>query len=100
MDLKLFKLIFLLSASLLIGILINDGIQIYLLNDKNRNVVENKKFLKSENLSLSTEIELLKNNKSYKLLMAREKLGMIADGEVVYKFIQKENSKRLKQKKN
>ena len=36
MDLKLFKLIFLLSASLLIGILINDGIQIYLLNDKNR----------------------------------------------------------------
>jgi|TARA_B000000565_G_C23615006_1_gene312647 cell division protein FtsB len=93
MDLKLFKLIFLLSASLLIGILINDGIQIYLLNDKNRNVVENKKFLKSENLSLSTEIELLKNNKSYILLMAREKLGMIADGEVVYKFIQKENSK-------
>ena len=98
MDLKLFKLIFLLSASLLIGILINDGIQIYLLNDKNRNVVENKKFLKSENLSLSTEIELLKNNKSYILLMAREKLGMIADGEVVYKFIQKENLLQLQER--
>ena len=42
-----------------------------------------------KNELLKTEIHLLENNNSYIQLIAREKLGMIKEGEIVYKFLKK-----------
>ena len=89
MDKKLFKVIFVLFVSLLIGVLINNSYQIHLLNNKNYFTLKNNKKLEGQNMILRKEIKMLNENKSYILLTARKKLGMIYDGEVVYKFIKK-----------
>ena len=89
MDKKLFKVIFVLFVSLLIGVLINNSYQIHLLNNKNYFTLKNNKKLEDQNMILRKEIKMLNENKSYILLTARKKLGMIYDGEVVYKFIKK-----------
>ena len=89
MDKKLFKVIFVLFVSLLIGVLINNSYQIHLLNNKNYFTLKNNKKLEGQNMILREEIKMLNENKSYILLTARKKLGMIYDGEVVYKFIKK-----------
>ena len=91
MDKKLFKVIFLLFTCLLIGVLINNSYQIHLLSNKNYLTVKNNNELESKNITLRKEITMLIENKSYILLTARKKLGMIYDGEVVYKFIKKKN---------
>ncbi|NSW73453.1 septum formation initiator family protein [bacterium] len=75
--------------SLLIGVLINNSYQIHLLNNKNYFTLKNNKKLEGQNMILRKEIKMLNENKSYILLTARKKLGMIYDGEVVYKFIKK-----------
>ena len=89
MDKKLFKVIFVLFVSLLIGVLMNNSYQIHLLNNKNYFTLKNNKKLEGQNMILRKEIKMLNENKSYILLTARKKLGMIYDGEVVYKFIKK-----------
>ena len=89
MDKKLFKVIFVLFVSLLIGVLINNSYQIHLLSNKNYFTLKNNKKLEDQNMILRKEIKMLNENKSYILLTARKKLGMIYDGEVVYKFIKK-----------
>ena len=90
MDKKLFKVIFVLFVSLLIGVLINNSYQINLLSNKNYLTLKNNKKLESQNMILRKEIKMLNDNESYILLTVRKKLGMIYDGEVVYKFIKKE----------
>ena len=63
----------------------------HLLSNKNYLTVKNNNELESKNLTLRKEITMLIENKSYILLTARKKLGMIYDGEIVYKFIKKKN---------
>ena len=89
MDYKFIKTSFLLAICLLLGIVINDVIQIYILRKKNIATIEENEYLMEKNELLKTEIHLLENNNSYIQLIAREKLGMIKEGEIVYKFLKK-----------
>ncbi|NSW98474.1 septum formation initiator family protein [bacterium] len=89
MDYKFIKTSFLLAICLLLGIVINDVIQIYILKKKNIATIEENEYLMEKNELLKTEIHLLENNNSYIQLIAREKLGMIKEGEIVYKFLKK-----------
>ena len=89
MDYKFIKTSFLLAICLLLGIIINDVIQIYILKKKNIATIEENEYLIKKNELLKTEIHLLENNNSYIQLIAREKLGMIKEGEIVYKFLKK-----------
>ncbi len=89
MDYKFIKTSFLLTICLLLGIVINDVIQIYILKKKNIATIEENKYLMKKNELLKTEIHLLESNNSYIQLIAREKLGMIKEGEIVYKFLKK-----------
>ena len=89
MDYKFIKTSFLLAICLLLGIIINDMIQIYTLKKKNVATIEENEYLIKKNELLKTEIHLLENNNSYTQLIAREKLGMIKEGEIVYKFLKK-----------
>ena len=89
MDYKFIKTSFLLAICLLLGIIINDMIQIYTLKKKNVATIEENEDLIKKNELLKTEIHLLENNNSYIQLIAREKLGMIKEGEIVYKFLKK-----------
>ena len=86
---KFIKTSFLLAICLLLGIVINDVIQIYILKKKNIATIEENEYLMEKNELLKTEIHLLENNNSYIQLIAREKLGMIKEGEIVYKFLKK-----------
>jgi cell division protein FtsB len=83
MDYKFIKTSFLLAICLLLGIIINDMIQIYTLKKKNVATIEENEYLIKKNELLKTEIHLLENNNSYIQLIAREKLGMIKEGEIV-----------------
>ena len=89
MDYKFIRTSFLLAICLLLGIVINDVIQIYILKKKNIATIEENEYLMKKNELLKTEIHLLENNNSYIQLIAREKLGMIKEGEIVYKFLKK-----------
>ncbi|MEL0080448.1 MAG: septum formation initiator family protein [bacterium] len=89
MDYKFIRTSFLLAICLLLGIVINDVIQIYILKKKNIATIEENEYLMEKNELLKTEIHLLENNNSYIQLIAREKLGMIKEGEIVYKFLKK-----------
>ena len=89
MDYKFIKTSFLLAICLLLGIVINDVIQIYMMKKKNIATIEEIEYLMEKNELLKTEIHLLENNNSYIQLIAREKLGMIKEGEIVYKFLKK-----------
>ena len=89
MDYKFIKTSFFLAICLLLGIVINDVIQIYILKKKNIATIEENEYLMEKNELLKTEIHLLENNNSYIQLIAREKLGMIKEGEIVYKFLKK-----------
>ena len=89
MDYKFIRTSFLLAICLLLGIVINDVIQIYIMKKKNIATIEENEYLMKKNELLKTEIHLLENNNSYIQLIAREKLGMIKEGEIVYKFLKK-----------
>ena len=89
MDYKFIKTSFLLAICLLLGIVINDVIQIYIMKKKNIATIEENEYLMKKNELLKTEIRLLESNNSYIQLIAREKLGMIKEGEIVYKFLKK-----------
>jgi len=89
MDYKFIKTSFFIAICLLLGIIINDVIQIYILKKKNFATIEENKYLIERNELLENEIHLLENNDSYIQLIARKKLGMIKEGEIVYKFLKK-----------
>jgi len=89
MDYKFIKTSFFIAICLLLGIIINDIIQIYILKKKNFATIEENKYLIERNELLENEIHLLENNDSYIQLIARKKLGMIKEGEIVYKFLKK-----------
>ena len=89
MDYKFIKTSFFIAICLLLGIIINDVIQIYILKKKNFATIKENKYLIERNELLEDEIHLLENNDSYIQLIARKKLGMIKEGEIVYKFLKK-----------
>ncbi|MEW5758608.1 MAG: septum formation initiator family protein [Candidatus Omnitrophota bacterium] len=57
------------------------------LNQKNKELNHRIVELKRENVSLKTNIEKLKNDPFYLEKVAREKMGVVKKGEVVYKIV-------------
>ena len=67
-------------------------IKVYHLNEKVDSLKNNISKLKKENEKLNTEVYALKNDSSYIEKIAREDLGLVKPGEVVFEFV--ENKKK------
>ena len=95
---KRLKILLLASISFFIFIVIaaifrDDGvIKVYHLNEKVDSLKNNISKLKKENEKLNTEVYALKNDSSYIEKIAREDLGLVKPGEVVFEFV--ENKKK------
>lgn len=63
------------------------------LRQKNKDLEDNIKKLQAENLKFSQERERLENDPEYLERVAREKLGIVKKGEIVYKIINPEQEK-------
>lgn len=63
------------------------------LRQKNRDLEDNIKKLQAENLKFSQEKERLEKDPEYLERVAREKLGIVKKGEIVYKIINPEQEK-------
>ncbi len=92
---KRLKILLLVSLSFFIFIVIaaiirDDGIiKVYHLNKKVELLKNNISKLKKENEKLNTEVYALKNDSSYIEKIAREDLGLVKPGEVVFEFVDK-----------
>lgn len=64
------------------------------LRQKNKELELNLKKLKAENLALSQEKEKLEKDPEYLERVAREKLGIVRKGEIVYKVVPAEKERR------
>lgn len=64
------------------------------LRQKNKELEVNIKKLEKENLALQEEKERLENEPDYLEQVAREKLGIVKKGEVVYKVVSPEEEKK------
>ena len=77
----------LIVLAALVTYLYIDGIErfykLYLENEKTKAKIEEIAY---ENRSLEMEIDALKNDKLYIERVAREELGMIKEGEKIYRF--------------
>ena len=62
-------------------------VRIWNLHQKKKDLELESKKLQVQILDLQVEKDKLKNDKSYLEKMAREKLGMVKEGEKVYQFV-------------
>ncbi len=56
------------------------------LRDRNQYLEQRIKKINSENLSLNKEVELLRSDPLYQEKIAREKMGLVRKGEVIYQI--------------
>jgi len=73
---------------ILVFTVFGDNGLISLVRDKRheKSLVQEKERIEKENKELRQEIERLKNDPSYVERLAREELGMVKEGEIVYMF--------------
>jgi cell division protein DivIC len=57
------------------------------LKQKNQDLVDRIQYLEVKNKKLEQEQQFLKNNPEYLEKVAREKMGLIRQGETVYKIV-------------
>lgn len=60
------------------------------LKAKNRNLKKQVSEIKEENLALKRDIEKLQNDSVYLESVAREKMGVVRKGEVIYHIVPEE----------
>lgn len=65
--------------------------RVQLARERNRAMVERIERLKKENAELEKRLEMLKNDMVYIEQRAREKLGIVEEGEIVYEFVPSQN---------
>jgi cell division protein FtsB len=70
-------------------------INVYRLNSERRQLQKNISEIKKNNNKINRQIYELTYNKQYISYLAREKLNMIKPGEIVFKFIGKNKSKKI-----
>jgi cell division protein FtsL len=86
MDKSIIKILFTLLVCILLGSVVNELGQIYYLSSKHKKIKIETTQIKEENRLLNKEIAKLKNDPRYISIVARKKLGMIKNGEKIYKF--------------
>jgi cell division protein FtsB len=68
--------------------------------DKEKQVyMEKIRELKEENQKLTVEIDRLKNDNDYIEETAKNELGMVRDGDVIYRFSKKKDNKEVSKQK-
>lgn len=63
------------------------------LRQKNKELEANIKKMEAENIALKQEKEKLEKDPEYLESVAREKLGIVKKGEIVYKFVPEKEKK-------
>ena len=81
---------FLIVVGILLVVFFPGYAKIQELRQKNKDLEENAKRLQAENIKLSEEKERLEKDPEYLERVARQKLGIIKKGEVVYKVVSPE----------
>jgi cell division protein FtsB len=81
---------FLVFLGILLVIFLPSFAKIQELRQKNKELEINIKKLEAENLALNQEKEKLEKDPEYLEQVAREKLGIVKKGEIVYKIVPEE----------
>lgn len=63
---------------------------------KKRRLEEELESLKKKNAQLEKKLEMLENDMVYIEKRAREKLGIVGEGEIVYEFVPSENEEETR----
>lgn len=95
---RVFKLIrqttFLLIVAVFLIIFLPGYAKIQELRQRNKELELNIKKLRKENLRFKKEGERLENDPAYLEKVARERLGVVKKGEVVYRFVPEGEAKK------
>jgi len=87
MSRKFIKILFFLFGCILVGIVITETLDMFDKYKAKNNINKKIDVIKKENDILRKEIRLLEDKDSFYVnLLARKKLGMIGNGERIYKF--------------
>ncbi len=87
MSRKFIKIVFFLFGCILVGIVITETLDMFDKYKAKNNINKKIDVIKKENDILRKEIRLLEDKDSFYVnLLARKKLGMIGNGERIYKF--------------
>jgi cell division protein FtsB len=86
--------IFTLILALFVIFSMHGIIKVYKLKNEETKVDKQIASLKKSNEKISSKIYQLKHNKQYIAELAREELGMIKKGEIVFKFINNKKEKK------
>lgn len=84
---------FLVFLGILLAVFFPGYAKMQELRQKNRELEANIKRLEEENIALSQEKEKLEKDPEYLERVAREKLGIVKKGEIVYKVVPEEKKK-------
>ena len=84
---------FLVFAGILLVLFFPGYAKMQELRQKNRELEATIKKLEKENLAISQEKERLENDPDYLEKVAREKLGIVRKGEVIYRVVPEEKKK-------
>ncbi|HAH20257.1 MAG: hypothetical protein A2Y00_06250 [Omnitrophica WOR_2 bacterium GWF2_43_52] len=84
---------FLVFAGILLVLFFPGYAKMQELRQKNRELEATIKKLEKENLAINQEKERLENDPDYLEKVAREKLGIVRKGEVIYRVVPEEKKK-------
>lgn len=79
-------ILFLLLMSLLITFGNRGVIDNYLMNKRLSQLKEQNRVITKENIELKKKITLLRNDLNYIEMIARDELGMVKKGDIVYRW--------------
>ena len=87
--------VFAILISLIVVFSIEGIIKVYKLKAAKSKLADNLIYLKKDNAKIRRQIYDLKHNKQYISELARQELGMIKRGEIVFKFFSADKSKNV-----
>lgn len=88
---KVKKFLFFLLALILLGFIFVPGyLKSAALRKENRGMLNKIRQIEQANRKLNEEIKLLDGDKEYIEKIAREKLGLTKEGEIIYKIVEEE----------
>lgn len=87
MNRKILRVLFILVVIIILSFLFSkESSELYILRSENARIENKIEELKADNEAYSKEIKELKESKQYMEKVLREELGMIKEGEKIYKF--------------
>lgn len=87
------KLLLYMACTLVLLVFIPGFARIQELGSRNKYLLTRIKEVKQENLTLRQEIDKLNTDSVYLESVARDKMGIVKKGEVIYHIVESENKK-------